>query len=137
MDIENIPGKNLLGRLEDISLDATSCNLYFKNLKEVESQINEIAGFLGITHELSAFFSCLAELSIQRTVSLESLVKHLKCSILTLLNCMSEIERVLRPSKLRTYIRELKRNGLSSGITSIFHGVPGTGKTGSVYQKAY
>ena len=46
------------------------------------------------------------------------------------------LEEVLQTSKFRAYRRELKRNGLSSGITAIFSGSPGTGKTEMVYQLA-
>jgi SpoVK/Ycf46/Vps4 family AAA+-type ATPase len=50
---------------------------------------------------------------------------------------LGSIGEVLKSAKFRTYTRELKRNGLSSGITAIFHGAPGTGKTESVYQVAH
>jgi len=46
------------------------------------------------------------------------------------------LEEVLRPSKFRHYRKQLKRNGFSSGITAIFYGAPGTGKTEMVYQLA-
>jgi len=109
MDIEKTSDKNLLGRMEEISLAATKCNLNFKNLKEVDSQISEIADFLGITQEQTVFFACLAELSIQRTVSLESLAKHLKCSVLTLLNCMSEIEQLEKKGYVQKFFKRRGR----------------------------
>ena len=46
------------------------------------------------------------------------------------------LEEVLKPSKFRAYRKELQRNKLSKGITSIFFGEPGTGKTEAVYQIA-
>jgi SpoVK/Ycf46/Vps4 family AAA+-type ATPase len=46
------------------------------------------------------------------------------------------LEEVLKPSKFRAYRKELQRNKLSRGITSIFFGEPGTGKTEAVYQIA-
>lgn len=47
-----------------------------------------------------------------------------------------EIEKILKPSKLKAYQKELNRSGLSTGITAIFFGDPGTGKTEAVYQIA-
>ena len=49
---------------------------------------------------------------------------------------ISSIGEVMKLSKFRTYRRELKRNKLSGGITAIFFGAPGTGKTEAVYQIA-
>ena len=49
---------------------------------------------------------------------------------------INALEEVLRPSKFKTYRKELQRNKLSRGITSIFFGEPGTGKTEAVYQIA-
>ena len=46
------------------------------------------------------------------------------------------LEEVLKPSKFRAYRKELQRNKLSRGITAIFFGEPGTGKTEAVYQIA-
>ena len=46
------------------------------------------------------------------------------------------LEDIMKPSKFRSYCRQLKRNGLSSGITAVFSGEPGTGKTEEVYQLA-
>ena len=46
------------------------------------------------------------------------------------------LEEVMKPSRFRAYRRSLKRNGLASGITAIFSGAPGTGKTEMAYQLA-
>jgi len=46
------------------------------------------------------------------------------------------LEDIMKPAKFRSYCRQLKRNGLSSGITAVFSGEPGTGKTEEVYQLA-
>ncbi|MRR14540.1 AAA family ATPase, partial [archaeon] len=46
------------------------------------------------------------------------------------------LEDIMRPSKYRSYCRQLRLNGLSIGITAVFSGEPGTGKTEEVYQLA-
>jgi SpoVK/Ycf46/Vps4 family AAA+-type ATPase len=43
---------------------------------------------------------------------------------------------VMRPNMFRSYRKALLRNKLSSGITAVFFGEPGTGKTEAVYQLA-
>ena len=46
------------------------------------------------------------------------------------------LEEVMKHNKFRSYGRALKRNNLSSGITAVLFGAPGTGKTEAVYQLA-
>lgn len=53
-----------------------------------------------------------------------------------ILNQVRAIENVLQPKRFRTYRKALEKNGLSSGVTAIFFGAPGTGKTETVYQLA-
>lgn len=47
---------------------------------------------------------------------------------------IKNMEKVLKPVRFRKYVKELKNNNLNPGITAIFHGAPGTGKTELVYQ---
>ena len=49
---------------------------------------------------------------------------------------ISKLEKVMQPGRFRKYIKELQNNKLNPGITAIFHGAPGTGKTELVYQLA-
>ena len=46
------------------------------------------------------------------------------------------MEKSAQPSRFRNYRKALERNGLSKGVTAIFYGAPGTGKTETVYQLA-
>jgi len=54
----------------------------------------------------------------------------------SLMEELKAIEDVLQPGRFRTYKRALARNKLTSGVTAIFFGAPGTGKTETVYQIA-
>lgn len=45
-------------------------------------------------------------------------------------------EMLIRKTRFKTYRKELRNNNLTAGITAIFHGAPGTGKTEAVYQLA-
>lgn len=46
------------------------------------------------------------------------------------------LEMLISKRRFKTYKKELTNNNLSPGITAIFHGAPGTGKTEAVYQLA-
>ena len=92
MDSGNFVDRNLLGRLEMVSAAASGSELSFREVIESGSDVEEIASFLGISPVQGVFFSCFTELSLQRTVTLETLSKHLRCSVLRLINCMNEFE---------------------------------------------
>jgi ATP-dependent 26S proteasome regulatory subunit len=49
---------------------------------------------------------------------------------------VEDLERLLRPEAFDAFQRRMVDNGLKRGITIIFFGEPGTGKTESVYQLA-
>ncbi|MBN1184079.1 MAG: AAA family ATPase [Bacteroidales bacterium] len=49
---------------------------------------------------------------------------------------LKELESILNRSRFKHYCRALKRNNLTSGITAVFYGISGTGKTEAVYQVA-
>ena len=77
--MDNNLNQNLLNRLERISSTASTCDLNFQKLTDVSNDLNEVSVFPGITADQSVFFSCLAELSFQKTVILEHLSKHFNC----------------------------------------------------------
>ncbi|MBN2864148.1 MAG: AAA family ATPase [Bacteroidales bacterium] len=49
---------------------------------------------------------------------------------------IKEMEEMLKPSRFRSYCRTLKKNNYRMGVTAIFYGESGTGKTEAVYQLA-
>ncbi|GIL21895.1 MAG: hypothetical protein BroJett042_04080 [Bacteroidota bacterium] len=49
---------------------------------------------------------------------------------------MNIIRNVLHPDKYKQVTKKLNRNNLKGGLTILFHGLPGTGKTQSVMQLA-
>ena len=49
---------------------------------------------------------------------------------------LKDIGEMLKPSKFKAYCRALKKNNYTMGVTAIFYGEPGTGKTEAVYQLA-
>lgn len=92
MDARNRSDQNLLNSLEHISSCATGCNLDFQNITDAADDIKQVSGFLNITAEQVVLFGCLAELSLQRTVTFAGLSRHLKCTILKLLTFMNDFE---------------------------------------------
>ena len=90
--MDNSLNQNFLNRLESIASAASACDLKFQNLENISDDIAEVSGFLGISADQAVFFSCLTELSLQRTVTLDNLAKHFKCSVLKIISCMHELE---------------------------------------------
>jgi hypothetical protein len=90
--MESNTNQNLLIQIEEISFGATKCKLDFTKLKDVKDDIKEVSEFLGITYDQTILFSCLVELSLQKTVTLEHLARHLRCSVLKVINLINEIE---------------------------------------------
>ena len=97
--MENKTNQNLLIQIEKISSEAANCKLELKNLPNCQEDIEEIASFFGITNDQAILFSCLVDLSLQRTVTLDGLARHFKCSTLKIINQINEIE-ILEKQKL-------------------------------------
>lgn len=93
MESENTNYQSLLGPLEHVSSAASGSDLSFRKVIESVPDAEAIASFLGITSVQAVFFSCFTELSLQRAVTLEALSKHLRCSVLRLINCMNDFDR--------------------------------------------
>ncbi len=107
--MDNSLNQNLLNRLERISSTASTCDLNFQKLTDVSNDLNEVSAFLGITADQSVFFSCLAELSFQKTVTLEHLSKHFNCSVLKLITFMHEIEALEKKGYIQKTIKKRGR----------------------------
>ena len=121
MESANSYNQNLLNRMELISSAAGKCDLNFQNLSGISSEIKEVSGFLGITDVQAVFFCCLAELSFQRTVALEGLSKHLKCSVLKLITFMNEIEALEKKGYLQ---KSFKKRGWKHSYNDMGFTVP-------------
>ena len=94
--MESDTSQNLLNKIEKISSGATKCGLDFKKLLDGQDDIKEISEFLGITHDQTILFACLVELSLQKTVTLEHLARHFKCSVIKIIILFNEIEELVR-----------------------------------------
>lgn len=121
MESENFIDQSLLGRLEHVSSAASGCELSFRKVIESGTEAEEIASFLGISRVQAVFFSCFTELSLQRAVTLESLSKHLRCSVLRLINCMNEFEALERKGYLQ---KSFRRKGRKHTYTDMAFSVP-------------
>ena len=109
MPMENNLNQNLLNRLETISSATTKCDLDFRKLENVSADIKEISGFLGITYDQAVLFSCLTDLSFQKAVTLDSLAKHLNCSVLKVITYMSEMEALEKKGYILKFFRKRGR----------------------------
>jgi len=121
MDSGNFFDRNLLGRLEHVSSAASGRELSFREVIESGSDVEEIASFLGISPVQAVFFSCFTELSLQRTVTLETLSKHLRCSVLRLINCMNEFEALEKKGYLH---KSFRKRGRKHTYTDMSFSVP-------------
>jgi SpoVK/Ycf46/Vps4 family AAA+-type ATPase len=113
--------ENLLTQIEKISSDAAKCNLDFNKLISIQDDINKISEFLEITATQVVLFACLVELSLQKTVTLEFLGKHFRCSILKLINHIHEFDVLESKKYIRKYHRSL---GKKYSYNDIGYSVP-------------
>ena len=112
---------NLLNRLESISSAAAFCELNLMSLGDAGNDIEKISAFLGINAMQSLLFSCLAELSFQKTVTLDLLAKHLKCTALKLITYMNELEALEKKGYIQ---RSFKKRGRKPSYNDIGFTVP-------------
>jgi len=101
----------LLNKIEKISSGATKCGLDFKKLLDGQDDIKEISEFLGITHDQTILFACLVELSLQKTVTLEHLARHFKCSVIKIIILFNEIEELVRKKFIKKCYNERLKQG--------------------------
>lgn len=107
--MENISYQNLLVRLENISKASAGCGLNFASLVPVADETRIVAEFLGISQAQAVLFAVIADLSLQRTVTLEGLSKHFNCSILRLVNFMQQAETLEKKGLVKKSIRRKGR----------------------------
>jgi len=100
---------NHLARLENISRAAIKSELNLHALARVQADIDAIASFLGITTAQTILFAVIADLSLQRTVTLEGLARHFDCSVLRLVTYMKETEYLEKKGFVKRLIRRKGR----------------------------
>jgi len=83
---------NLLIHIEKISSEAAKSKLEFETLTDIKEEISSISDFLSLSPIQTVLFSCMVELSLQRTVTVDSLARHYKCNVLRIINLIQEIE---------------------------------------------
>jgi len=108
--MENRTNQNLLIQIEKISSEAANCKLDLENLPSCQEDIEEVASFLGITRDQVILFSCLVDLSLQRTVTLDGLARHFKCSTLKIINQINELEILEKQKLIRKSIKSRSKN---------------------------
>jgi hypothetical protein len=107
--MDELFSKNHLARLENISRASAKCALNLRSVNGVENDIEAIASFLGITPGQAVLFAVIADLSLQRTVTLEGLAKYLDCSVLRLVVFMKETEVLEKKGLVKRLIRRKGR----------------------------
>lgn len=121
MESKNFNDPGFLERLEHISSAASGSELSFRKVIESGPDTEELASFLGITRVQAVFFSCFAELSLQRAVTLETLSKHLRCSTLKLICCMNDFEALEKKGWLQ---KSFRKKGRKHTYTDMIFSVP-------------
>ena len=107
--MDELLNPNHLARLESISRTAVKSQLNLNALARVQGDIDAIASFLGITSAQTVLFAVIADLSLQRTVTLEGLAKHFDCSVLRLVTYMKETEYLEKKGFVKRLIRRKGR----------------------------
>ena len=100
---------NHLTRLENISRAAAKCGLNLSSLTKLQPDIEAVSSFLGITTAQTVLFAVIADLSLQRTLTLEGLAKHFDCSVLRLVTYMKETESLEKRGFVKRLIRRKAR----------------------------
>ncbi len=119
--MSNINTPSILNHIERISSAAAKCSLDFNKLTAAREDIDRISEFLEITSGQAILFACMAELSLQRTVTLDSLARHLRCSALKIINIIHEIEALERKSYI---LKCNKAHGRKSTYSDFGYVVP-------------
>jgi hypothetical protein len=119
--MSNINTLSILNQIEKISSAAAKCSLDFDKLSAAREEIGRISEFLEITSGQAILFACMAELSLQRTVTLDSLARHLRCSALKIINIIHEIEALERKSYI---LKCNKAHGRKSTYSDFGYVVP-------------
>ena len=119
--METLFNSNLLSRLENISRASLKCKLDMPKLTAADDDISAISSFLGITLIQSVLFAVIADLSLQRTVTLDNLSKHFSCSVLRLVTFMKEMEHLEKRGLIK---RSLRRKGHRPSYNDIGYSVP-------------
>jgi len=107
--MDELLNPNHLARLESISRMAFKSQMNLSALAKVQGDIDSIASFLGITYTQTVLFAVIADLSLQRTVTLEGLARHFDCSVLRLVTSMKETECLERKGFVKRLIRRKGR----------------------------
>ena len=107
--MDELVNLNHLARLENISRAAVKSELNLHALAKVQDDIDAIASFLGITTAQTVLFAVIADLSLQRTLTLEGLAKHFDCSVLRLVTYMKETESLEKRGFVKRLIRRRGR----------------------------
>ncbi len=107
--MDYIPEQNLLTRVEAVSGAASKCGLNFQKLAAVKDDVEAIGAFLGIGNTQAILFSVIADLSMQRTVTLDAMAKHIECSVLKLVSLMKEAEVLERKGYIKKSLRRRSR----------------------------
>ncbi|HLP71351.1 MAG TPA: hypothetical protein VK155_00515, partial [Bacteroidales bacterium] len=121
--MEDTPVKSYLAGIETISSAATRCNLDFSKMNDISCEIAELSSFFGLSSIQTILFCCMAELSFQRTVTLDHLAKHLKCGVFKLITFINEIEALEKKGYVK---KTLKVRGRKHSYNDIGYTVPHT-----------
>jgi len=105
MNREIIQQKNLLDNLDLIANASKGSGLNLEKLSKIHEKICELADFLGISLNQAVILSIIADLSFNRSATIESMAKYLKCSVLKIIRQLDD----LRDLEEKRYIVKTSR----------------------------
>ncbi len=121
MNPAKVSGNILICCLEEISAASGGCRLNFGFPEHIRDKIGELSGFLGITYDQTVILSAMAELSLQKTVTLDLLAGHFGCKMLKIISVMDEIEALENKNYLR---RSVIKAGVHKSYSDFGYTVP-------------
>lgn len=112
---------NLINIVETISRSSAKSQLNLEKLVESRNEIDILSGFLKVSPIQAVLFSTILEMSLVKRTNMESLARHFKISLLSLIGRMEEIEVL----STRGLIRKNTRSGNETGsFNSVYYKIP-------------
>jgi len=112
---------SLMDDFELIAAVAEDCKLMFDSIEGVTEMISKVSEFLEITPIQTILLATIAELSFQKTATIEVLARYFDCSALKILSAMDDIEQLEKKGYVR---KNTRKKGRQQNYSDVGYSVP-------------